>query len=160
MIQSFLFQSDRPSNSLGDPCRRVGKLGILIPICIKINLLVLYPLKQEEEEAPQIYCGLIPDIPPSPCSSFPMTSSPCQSLTTGNQIEIDSLKMKVSDLTAEFEMKNIEIANLRKECATKAKEIEAGLDLQTEMKRKMLWGESERRRLHNEVQELKGGNRA
>ena len=64
MIQSFLFQSDKPSNSLGDPCRRVGKLGILIPICIKINLLVLYPLKQEEEEAPQIYCGLIPIIPP------------------------------------------------------------------------------------------------
>ena len=89
-----------------------------------------------------------------------MTSSPCQSLTTGgNQIEIDSLKVKVSDLTAELEMKNIEIANLRKECAAKAKEIEAGLDLQTEMKRKMVWGESERRRLHNEVQELKGGIR-
>ena len=87
--------------------------------------------------------------------------------------EIAGLKTSVAELSSsragieaalagtktELEAARQQIAELLRECAAKAADIKAGLDLQEEMKGKMIWGESERRRLHNIVQELKGNIR-
>ena len=87
--------------------------------------------------------------------------------------EIAGLKTSVAEMSSsragieaalagtksELEAARRQVADLLKECAAKAEEIKAGLDLQEEMKGKMIWGESERRRLHNQVQELKGNIR-
>ena len=87
--------------------------------------------------------------------------------------EISGLKTSVAELSSsragieaslagaktELESARLQIADLLKECAAKAAEIKAGLEIQEEMKGKMVWGESERRRLHNQVQELKGNIR-
>ena len=87
--------------------------------------------------------------------------------------EISGLKTSVAELSSsragieaslagaktELESARLQIADLLKECAAKSAEIKAGLEIQEEMKGKMVWGESERRRLHNQVQELKGNIR-
>lgn len=87
--------------------------------------------------------------------------------------EISGLKTSVAELSSsragieaslanaktELEAARHQIADLLSECAAKAAEIKAGLELQEEMKGKMVWGESERRKLHNQVQELKGNIR-
>ena len=87
--------------------------------------------------------------------------------------EIAGLKTSVAELSSsragieaalagtktELEAARKQITDLIQECAGMASEIKAGLDLQEEMKGKMIWGESERRRLHNTVQELKGNIR-
>ena len=87
--------------------------------------------------------------------------------------EIAGLKTSVAELSSsragieaalagtktELEAARKQITDLIQECAGMAMEIKAGLDLQEEMKGKMIWGESERRRLHNTVQELKGNIR-
>ena len=69
------------------------------------------------------------------------------------------VEASLSGTKAELENARQQIADLLQECAAKAKLIQDGLDLQEEMKGKMIWGESERRRLHNQVQELKGNIR-
>merc|ERR1719308_773835 len=87
--------------------------------------------------------------------------------------EIAGLKTSVAELSSsragveaalsgtksELEAARQQIADLLQDLAAKVKQIQAGLDLQEEMKGKMIWGESERRRLHNQVQELKGNIR-
>ena len=87
--------------------------------------------------------------------------------------EIAGLKTSVAELSSsragmeaalagtktELEAARQQIAELLRECVAKAAEIKAGLDLQEEIKGQMIWGESERRRLHNIVQELKGNIR-
>ena len=92
---------------------------------------------------------------------------------SSKQTEIAGLKTSVAELSssragieaslagtkAELEAARQQISDLRKECEVKASEIKAGIELQEEMKAKMIWGETERRRLHNQVQELKGNIR-
>ena len=87
--------------------------------------------------------------------------------------EISGLKTSVAELSSsragieaslagaktELEAARLQIADLLKEVKAKAEEIKAGLEVQEEMKGKMIWGETERRRLHNMVQELKGNIR-
>ena len=77
----------------------------------------------------------------------------------GLEDEISDLKTSVAELSssragieAELDAARHQIAALLKECA-------ASLEIQKEMKGKMVSGESERRRLHNQVQELKGNIR-
>jgi len=87
--------------------------------------------------------------------------------------EISGLKNSVAELSSsragieaslagaktELEAARNQITDLLSECKAKAEEIKASLELQEEMKGKMIWGETERRRLHNMVQELKGNIR-
>jgi len=87
--------------------------------------------------------------------------------------EISGLKNSVAELSSsragieaslagaktELEAARNQITDLLNECKSKAEEIKASLELQEEMKGKMIWGETERRRLHNMVQELKGNIR-
>ena len=87
--------------------------------------------------------------------------------------EISGLKNSVAELSSsragieaslagaktELEAARNQITDLLNECKAKAEEIKASLELQEEMKGKMIWGETERRRLHNMVQELKGNIR-
>ena len=69
------------------------------------------------------------------------------------------IEASLSGAKTELDAARQQIADLLKECAAKAAEIKASLEIQEEMKGKMVWGESERRRLHNQVQELKGNIR-
>ena len=89
------------------------------------------------------------------------------------QTEIAGLKTSVAELSssragieaalsgtkAELEAARSQIMELRRESEEKTRQIQAGLELQEEMKAKMRWEETERRRLHNMVQELKGNIR-
>ena len=92
---------------------------------------------------------------------------------SSKQTEIAGLKTSVAELSssragieaalsgtkAELEAAREQILALRKESEAKTAEIQAGLQTQEEMKAKMMWEETERRRLHNMVQELKGNIR-
>ena len=59
----------------------------------------------------------------------------------------------------ELEMALKKNRELVEETERKSSEIKASLDAQEEMKQKLMWEESERRKLHNLVQELKGNIR-
>merc|ERR1719471_2196122 len=92
---------------------------------------------------------------------------------TSKQTEISGLKNSVAELSSsragveaalsgtktELEAARQQIQELKAESEKKSEEIKAGLALQEEMKSKMRWEETERRRLHNMVQELKGNIR-
>merc|ERR1719323_2683887 len=92
---------------------------------------------------------------------------------TSKQTEISGLKNSVAELSSsragveaalsgtktELEAARQQIQELKAESERKSEEIQAGLVLQEEMMSKMRWEETERRRLHNMVQELKGNIR-
>ena len=86
---------------------------------------------------------------------------------------ISGLKQSVADLTssragmeanltrAKLELEAVLKQNycLKAVCEEKVVKIKEGLEEQEKLKRKLRWEESERRKLHNTVQELKGNIR-
>ena len=92
---------------------------------------------------------------------------------TSKQTEILGLKTSVAELSSsragieaalagtktELEAARKINLDLQAESARKSEELEAMIKVQEEMMEKMRWGETERRRLHNMVQELKGNIR-
>merc|ERR1719187_145738 len=59
----------------------------------------------------------------------------------------------------ELEVARDFIKNLTTESEKKSKEIQANLEEKEELMKEIRWGETERRKLHNRVQELKGNIR-
>ena len=59
----------------------------------------------------------------------------------------------------ELEAARVIIKNLTTESERKSKDIQANLKEKAGMMKEIRWGESERRKLHNRVQELKGNIR-
>ena len=92
---------------------------------------------------------------------------------SSKQTEISGLKQSVSELGSsragmesnlagvklELEAAIKQTSCLKAECDEKTAEINNGLEEQEKLKRKLRWEESERRKLHNTVQELKGNIR-
>jgi len=92
---------------------------------------------------------------------------------TGKQTEIAGLKVSVAELSssragveaalsgtkAELEAARLQILALKNESEGKSAEIKACLVAKEEMMSKLRWEETERRKLHNMVQELKGNIR-
>ena len=92
---------------------------------------------------------------------------------TAKQTEILGLKTSVAELSSsragveaalagtktELEAARKLNLDLQAESSRKSEEIQAMIQAQDEMMEKMRWGETERRRLHNMVQELKGNIR-
>ena len=92
---------------------------------------------------------------------------------TSKQTEILGLKNSVAELSSsragveaalagtktELEAAREIIKNLTTESERKSKEIQANLEEKAEMMKEIRWGETERRKLHNRVQELKGNIR-
>ena len=92
---------------------------------------------------------------------------------TCKQTEISGLKQSVADLTssragmeanltgAKLELEAVLKQNycLKAVCEEKVVKIKEGLEEQEKLNRKLRWEESERRKLHNTVQELKGNIR-
>jgi len=69
------------------------------------------------------------------------------------------IEASLSGTKAELEAARQQILELKKESEDKSTKIQEHLKVQEEMMDKMRWGETERRRLHNMVQELKGNIR-
>ena len=69
------------------------------------------------------------------------------------------IEASLSGTKAELEAARQQILDLKKESEDKSNKIQEHLNVQEEMMAKMRWGETERRRLHNMVQELKGNIR-
>ena len=92
---------------------------------------------------------------------------------SAKQTEILGLKTSVAELSSsragieaalagtktELEAARKTNLDLQAESSRKSRELEAMLQVQEEMMEKLRWGETERRRLHNVVQELKGNIR-
>jgi len=92
---------------------------------------------------------------------------------TSKQTEVAGLKNSVAELSSsragveaslagtktELEVARQQILEMKAESERKSEEIKASIAAQEEMQAKLRWEESERRKLHNLVQELKGNIR-
>ena len=73
--------------------------------------------------------------------------------------EKHSLQSNLAGVKLELEAVMKQTSCLKAECDEKSAQIEKGLEEQEKLKIKLRWEESERRKLHNTVQELKGNIR-